>query len=136
VHIPEAAFSYGYSTAGGQRLPKAMATHVNEYFHPFKPLTGDNILATGAATALHEILAFSVGDPGDGILLSRPCYGRFEIDFGNKAEISVVWADSNAENCFKPEVVATLEDKLLRSNAAGTKIKALLIVNPHNPLGA
>lgn len=47
----------------------------------------------------------------------------------------VVWADSNADNCFKPEVVKYLEEKLLQSNAAGTKIKALLIVNPHNPLG-
>ncbi|UKZ58134.1 hypothetical protein TrVGV298_011999 [Trichoderma virens] len=135
VHIPGAAFMYGYSTAGGQRFPKALATHLNEYFHPFKPLTGNDILATGTATALHEILAFSLGDPGDGILLSRPCYGRFELDFGNKAEMPIVWADSNAENCFKPEVVKYLEEKLLESNAAGTKIKALLIVNPHNPLG-
>lgn len=126
---------YGYSTAGGQRFPKALATHLNEYFHPYKPLTGDDILATGTATALHEILAFSFGDPGDGILVSRPCYGRFELDFGNKAEMPVVWADSNAENSFKPEVVTYLEEKLLQSNAAGTKIKALLIVNPHNPLG-
>lgn len=126
---------YGYSTAGGQRFPKALATHLNEYFHPYKPLTADDILATGTATALHEILAFSFGDPGDGILVSRPCYGRFELDFGNKAEMPVVWADSNAENSFKPEVVTYLEEKLLQSNAAGTKIKALLIVNPHNPLG-
>ncbi|KAL6821289.1 pyridoxal phosphate-dependent transferase [Trichoderma camerunense] len=135
IHIPGAAFMYGYSTAGGQRFPRALATHLNEYFHPYKPLTGDDILATGTATALHEILAFSFGDPGDGILVSRPCYGRFELDFGNKAEIPVVWADSNAENSFKPEVVTYLEEKLLQSNAAGTKIKALLIVNPHNPLG-
>lgn len=126
---------YGYSTAGGQRFPKALATHLNEYFQPYKPLTGDDILATGTATALHEILAFSFGDPGDGILVSRPCYGRFELDFGNKAEMPVVWADSNAENSFKPEVVMYIEEKLLQSNAAGTKIKALLIVNPHNPLG-
>lgn len=126
---------YGYSTAGGQRFPKALAAHLNEYFHPYKPLTGDDILATGTATALHEILAFSFGDPGDGVLISRPCYGRFELDFGNKAEMPVVWADSNAENSFKPEVVTYLEEKLLQSNAAGTKIKALLIVNPHNPLG-
>lgn len=126
---------YGYSTAGGQRFPKALATHLNEYFNPFRPLTGDDILATGTATVLHEIFAFSLGDPGDGILISRPCYGRFELDFGNRAEMPVVWADSNAENCFKPEVVKHLEEKLLQSNAAGTKIKALLIVNPHNPLG-
>ncbi|RFU81793.1 pyridoxal phosphate-dependent transferase, major domain [Trichoderma arundinaceum] len=135
VHIPAAAFMYGYSTAGGQRFPKALATHLNEYFHPFKPLTGDDILATGTATALHEILAFSLGDPGDGILICRPCYGRFELDFGNKAELSIVWADSDAETCFRPEVVKALDEALLQSNAAGTKIKALLIVNPHNPLG-
>lgn len=136
MHIPSDAFTYRYSTAGGQRFPKALATHLNEFFKPCTPLTGEDILATGAATALHEVLAFCLGDPGDGILISRPCYGRFELDFGNKAQLRTIWADTTAESCFKPEVVNSFEKALLKSNAAGVKIRALLIVNPHNPLGS
>lgn len=84
---------------------------------------------------MHEILAWGVADAGEGILTSRPVYGRFELDFGNRAEVEVVYADTNAENCFDEEVVSRFEDALVKSEAAGVRIRALLIVNPHNPLG-
>ena len=67
VKIPEQAFGYSFSTAGGQRLPFALAKHLNEYWKPWKPLDGENIKITGAATALHEILGFSLADPGQGV---------------------------------------------------------------------
>lgn len=76
-----------------------------------------------------------MGDPGDGILLSRPCYGRFEIDFGFESGLHAVWADTQGETCFDPDVVEAFEQALVKSNTAGVKIKTLLIVNPHNPLG-
>lgn len=112
-----------------------MAGLLNDYFDPYEPLTGDDIKATSAATALHEVLAFSLAEAGEGILVSRPYYGRFELDFGNKAEIKVVSAETYAETCFNPDVVDAYEKALLESNAAGVPIRALLIVNPHNPLG-
>lgn len=37
---------------------------------------------------------------------------------------------------FGVDAIAKYEAELLRSNAAGTKIKALVLCNPHNPLGA
>lgn len=112
-----------------------MANHLNEYFKPHRDLDGSDIIATGSATALHEVLAFSLGDSGDGVLLSRPGYGRFELDFWNKARMQVVWADTEAETCFDADVVNSFEKALQGSNAAGVKIRALLIINPHNPLG-
>ncbi|KAF2184037.1 PLP-dependent transferase [Zopfia rhizophila CBS 207.26] len=135
VHIPGLAFTYRYSTAGGPRFPAALAAFLNEYFHPCKPLTGSNVQITSAATALHEILAFSLADPGQGILTSRPCYGRFELDFGNKAHLKLVYPETYAETCFHPDVVHVYEEALLKSNAEGVTIRALLVVNPHNPLG-
>lgn len=80
VHIPGQAFRYAYCTGGGPQLPSAFATHMNEYFNPYKPISGTDIKVTAAATALHDILAFSLAAPGEGILTSRPYYGRFEID--------------------------------------------------------
>lgn len=62
-------------------------------------------------------------------------YGRFEIDFGNKAGVKVVAADTDHENCFDADVVETMERKMEESEREGVKIGAVLIVNPHNPLG-
>ncbi|EQK99772.1 Pyridoxal phosphate-dependent transferase, major region, subdomain 1 [Ophiocordyceps sinensis CO18] len=128
-------FSYGFSSAGGRRFPAALAVHLNEYLQPCEPITADDIKVTGAATPMHEILAWGLADPGDGILTSRPVYGRFELDFGNRAQVDVVYADTDAENCFDEDVVEKFEEALVRSEAQGVKIKAILIVNPHNPLG-
>ncbi|KAJ4347280.1 uncharacterized protein N0V89_011220 [Didymosphaeria variabile] len=135
VEIPEQALGYSYSTAGGQRLPAALAAHLNEYWKPWKPLSGDDIRITGAATALHEILGFSVADPGQGIMTSRPYYGRFELDFGLKVGLRIVAADTPLETCLQPDVVDVFEETLQRAKAGGIEVRALLIVNPHNPLG-
>lgn len=72
---------------------------------------------------------------GDGILTSRPVYGRLELDFGNEGQVKMVYADTQAENCFDENVVDKFEETLQTSNRDGVKIKALMIVNPHNPLG-
>ncbi|KAF2262072.1 putative aspartate aminotransferase [Lojkania enalia] len=136
VHFPGASFGYGYSTAGGgPKFPSVLANHVNNYFNPYTPITGSDIKITSAATALHEILGFALADPGQGILTSRPVYGRFELDFGNKAGLKMVYADTYAESCFETGVVDKLEEALIRSHTEDVEIKALLIVNPNNPLG-
>ncbi|POR34207.1 1-aminocyclopropane-1-carboxylate synthase-like protein 1 [Tolypocladium paradoxum] len=135
VKFESQQFWYGFTIGGGPRFPTALAVHLNEYLKPHEPITADNIKVTGSATPMHETLAWGLADPGDGILTSRPVYGRFELDFGNRAEVSVVYADTYAENCFDEDVVDKFEEALLRSEAEGVKIKAVLIVNPHNPLG-
>lgn len=133
--IPSAAFRYSYSMAGGPRLPSAFARHVNEYFAPYWRVSGEDISITAAATSLHDLLAFSLCEEGEGIMTSRPYYGRFEIDLGNKAGVKLVAADTDHEDCFGEDVVDAFEKKLIESEDGGTKIRAILIVNSHNPLG-
>ncbi|KAF2445632.1 PLP-dependent transferase [Karstenula rhodostoma CBS 690.94] len=135
VDIPEQALGYSYSTAGGQQLPAALAAHLNEHWKPWEPLSGEDIRITGAATALHEILGFSIADPGQGIMTSRPYYGRFELDFGLKAGLRIVAADTPLETCLQPDVVDIFEMTLQKAKTEGIDVRALLIVNPHNPLG-
>lgn len=120
---------------GGPRFPIAMAAHINEYFSPVSPVKPDHIVTASALTAIHEMVALSLGDPGDGILVSRPVYGRFELDFGNTAGLSIVYADMNGVDPFSPEVVEKYQTALNDSQEEGVKIRALLIINPHNPLG-
>lgn len=84
---------------------------------------------------MHDMLAWGIANPGDGFLTSRPVYGRLELDFGNKSQARVVYADTDARNCFDEGVVHKFEETMKRSNALGVKIRAVFIVNPHNPLG-
>lgn len=93
------------------------------------------IQCVGAATAMHDILAWGVADPGDGVLTSRPVYGRFELDFGNKSQVRVVYSDNKTEDAFQDNIVDKFEEALMRSKKAGIHVKMVLIVNPHNPLG-
>jgi 1-aminocyclopropane-1-carboxylate synthase len=70
-----------------------------------------------------------------GIMTSRPYYGRFELDFGLKAGLKIVAADTPLETCLQPDVVNVFEKTLQKAAAEGIEVRALLIINPHNPLG-
>ncbi|KAH7350546.1 putative aspartate aminotransferase [Rhexocercosporidium sp. MPI-PUGE-AT-0058] len=135
VRIPSLAFTYRFSTMGGPRFPVAMATHMNEYFIPHTPIEPSQILTGSALTSIHEMVGLSLGDPGDGILVSRPIYGRFELDFGNTAGLNIVYTDNEGIDPFSPEIVQQYQTAFDRSSANGVEVKAILIVNPHNPLG-
>lgn len=133
VHIPDTAFRYAYCAA--PRLPAALATHFNDYFDPHTPITGEDIKVAAAATALHDILAYSLCAPGEGILTSKPHYGGFVLDFELKAGVKLIAAETDHETCFDEGVVAFFEERLRTSREEGVVVKAVLIVNPHNPLG-
>ncbi|KAL2071895.1 hypothetical protein VTL71DRAFT_13130 [Oculimacula yallundae] len=135
AHIPTLAFTYRFSTMGGPRFPIAMAAHMNEYFDPHTPVEASHILTGSALTSIHEMVGLSIGDPGDGILVSRPVYGRFELDFGNTAELNIVYTDNENIDPFSPEIVQQYQKAFDHSAARGVKVMAVLIVNPHNPLG-
>ncbi|KAK0108048.1 hypothetical protein ONS95_002871 [Cadophora gregata] len=135
VKIPASAFTYAYSTMGGPRFPVTLAAHMNEYFKPHTPIEPSQILTGSALTSIHEMVGMSLADPGDGILASRPVYGRFELDFGNTAGLKIVYADNDGIDPFDPEIVEQYQKAFDRSAANGVNIKAFLIVNPHNPLG-
>jgi aspartate/methionine/tyrosine aminotransferase len=135
VTIPGEAFLYRFSSAGGPRFPIAMANFINENFKPFIPVTKDNIITAGGVTSIEDMLAFNLADPGDGILVSAPIYGRFELDFGNEARLKIVYARMGDVDSFEEKVVERFEEAFEKAEKAGTRIRALLISNPSNPLG-
>lgn len=81
------------------------------------------------------MLSFTLAEPTDGILVSRPVYGRFELDYGVEADVQIVYADTDPEEAFTPVVVDKYEAALRRAQDEGTRVRAVLIVNPHNPVG-
>lgn len=53
VRMSADAFRYGFAPVLVNRFAKALAEHFNEYFHPYTPLTGKEILVGNTATALN-----------------------------------------------------------------------------------
>jgi 1-aminocyclopropane-1-carboxylate synthase len=84
---------------------------------------------------MNHLLAFSIGDPGDGVLTGRPVYGRFEFDFGSFADLDVHYADMKGVDPFGDDVATRYEIALEEAIHNGVNIRALLIVNPNNPTG-
>lgn len=135
-HATPNMFSYDQGAWGSSRIRAALARHITRYFHPVEEVNPDNLLVANGCMALCEMLGFSMFSPGDGILLSRPCYQAFESDFGTRAGVKCVYAAFNGEDQFSPEgAVKGYENALLEAQANGTTIRALLICHPHNPLG-
>jgi hypothetical protein len=81
------------------------------------------------------MLALNLGDPGDGILVSSPIYGRFELDFGNEARLKIVYANMKGVDSLDEAVVGRFEQAMKDAKTKGIRIRALLISNPSNPLG-
>lgn len=86
-------------------------------------------------TALGGMLGFSLAESGDGILVSRPMYGRFELDYGVEADVKIVYADTDPVEAFTPAAIEKYEAALKDAEEKGTKIRAMLVANPNNPVG-
>ena len=128
-------FTYGEGPWGSPRLRAAMARHMNRHFHPVKPVGAGDILFANGITSICEMLGFVIGEPGDGILFSQPMYQAFPVDFGAKAKIKCVFAPFDGVDQFSTDGVDKYEAALLDAEKSSTKIRALLVCHPHNPLG-
>jgi bifunctional pyridoxal-dependent enzyme with beta-cystathionase and maltose regulon repressor activities len=77
-----------------------MASHLNDYFSPFVPVTSEHVTFTAGVTGLNEMIALSLTNEGEGILLGRPIYGSFNGDLITKSR----WA------CHHPSETGTVSD--------------------------
>ncbi|CAI6341216.1 unnamed protein product [Periconia digitata] len=135
VVFSQDVLGYKAVSDGSRRLAGALAERLNEYWRPVEVLSAGDVAVVGSATALHDGLGFCLFEAGEGVLVSRPYYGRFEIDFGFKAQVKVVAVDSTIDTCFLPSVVDEYQAAYDKALSEGIKIRAVMLVNPHNPLG-
>lgn len=98
----------------------------------------DQIAVASNATALGSMLGLALAEAGDGILVARPIYGRFELDYGLEADLRIVYADTDVNEGFEESVIDKFE-KALRdfdlAHGATNRVRAVAISNPNNPTG-
>ncbi|KAI9654444.1 MAG: hypothetical protein M1831_005410 [Alyxoria varia] len=128
-------FSYGEGPWGTRRLRNAMAKFMTKHFGALNPLNPDKLLFSNGVTSICEELAFTIADPGDGVLYSRPIYQAFQMDFGLKGNVKPVFTDFGDVDQFSPGAAVKYEEALLKARSEGIRVRALMLCNPHNPLG-
>jgi aspartate/methionine/tyrosine aminotransferase len=133
--LPEDALTYGEGASGSKRLRAAMSHFINRRFEPVLPVKVEHVNISNGVTTSIESCAFALGNRGDGILLGQPHYGSFPYDLGDRAGVEVVGVKFGNVDPFSLEAVVRYEDALLQSEKSGTKVKALILCSPHNPLG-
>ena len=136
-HPPSSAFSYGSGPSGSLRLRNALADFFNAHFDPVVPVSSCHVNASRGVTSSLERLAYELGDPGDKFLLGRPYYGSYQCDLRDRAGIEVAPVSFGEIDPCSEASVACYEAALLTelANPIGGKVRAILLCNPHNPLG-
>ncbi|KAL2342605.1 hypothetical protein Fmac_003890 [Flemingia macrophylla] len=95
----------------------------------------DRVVLTAGATAANELLTFILANPGDALLVPTPYYPGFDRDLRWRTGVNIVPIHCDSSNNFQitPEA---LEAAYQEAEARNTKVRAVLITNPSNPLGA
>ncbi|EME88548.1 uncharacterized protein MYCFIDRAFT_185197 [Pseudocercospora fijiensis CIRAD86] len=127
--------TYGEGPAGTAALRGHIASDVNEVFHPSAPIHANHICVCNGAGSAVSNFCFCVGEPGDGILLSKPLYTGFFGDIEHGSKFKLVQVATEGVDPLSADAVRLYEKTLHDAEASGTKIRAILLANPHNPLG-
>ncbi|OTA96534.1 hypothetical protein M434DRAFT_392721 [Hypoxylon sp. CO27-5] len=133
----EECCAYGEGYTGTVRLRTIMAKHLNAHFDPVQDIDPEEITFAAGVTALNEACAQITCDPDkqESILLGKPTYGGFARDLCIRTGITLEYVDVGDTDQFSPGCVAAYEAGFEAAKARGITIRALIICNPHNPLG-
>ncbi|KAJ5378116.1 uncharacterized protein N7496_005525 [Penicillium cataractarum] len=141
--LPVDHLTYSTGPRGSRRLRSAAAALLNEQFHSRTRITYDNIIVTPGLASAIDGITFAICNEGDGILIPQPLYNGFNVDIQNRSNVRVVGVKyegiegfGGLDDLFRPEVNRlALEATIHHAREEGINVRALLVSNPHNPLG-
>ncbi|KAG6557836.1 hypothetical protein Mapa_000604 [Marchantia paleacea] len=111
-----------------------MANFMNELYGGGVSFDPENMVITTGATSAIEILAFCLADPGNVFLVPAPYYPGFERDINFRSQVDLVPVPSFSADDFSI-TRAALEQAFEDAVSRGSKVKAVLMTSPSNPLG-
>ncbi|KAK0744926.1 putative aminotransferase class I and II family protein [Apiosordaria backusii] len=140
---PVSQLTYGSGPRGSPRLRRALAGFLNGKFSPLEPVNDDDIIVMAGVTPVIDALAWALCDEGEGIIIPQPYYTAFATDIPGRARGVIIPASfQNIEGykgfdaVFDADInVQSLGNALSDAESKGIKATAVMLVNPHNPLG-
>ncbi|KAK4900771.1 hypothetical protein LTR27_001950 [Elasticomyces elasticus] len=136
-------FTYGHGPQGSPRLRKALATFFKENFHALGEVTAEQFVIASGVSAVIDHVTWCICDEGEGILFPAPLYTGFTNDLptrsrGKLLPVSFRREDGtlDLDDIFDATAnTRCMERALVQAKQNGVKVKAVMVTNPHNPLG-
>lgn len=133
--LPEWIFSYTDSR-GNAAFRQVMSRFLEKYFAG-EALKADALAMAVGATAVVELTAFCLGNPGDVALIPAPAYSVYTQDIGIKAGMERVDVPMNGvfETGEAQLSTETLEAAWQSCQQQGKRVACLILTHPNNPTG-
>ncbi|NXA31865.1 1A1L1 protein, partial [Eudromia elegans] len=127
-------------TQGTRRFREEIARFLTDYARAADALNPDHITVMSGCCAVFATLSTVLCDPGDGYLIPTPCYGGITSKaglYGGARPVHVPLASEVTDKESRPFqlTVEKLEAALHRAKNQGIRVRSLILINPHNPLG-
>eukprot|EP00824_Muranothrix_gubernata_P013145 TRINITY_DN27544_c0_g1_i1.p1 TRINITY_DN27544_c0_g1~~TRINITY_DN27544_c0_g1_i1.p1 ORF type:complete len:448 (-),score=92.50 TRINITY_DN27544_c0_g1_i1:56-1219(-) len=130
--IPEDYAHYGDFT-GRAAFKEALGNFLER--HVFRrPVNPAGICMGAGAGPVMEFLAMALMDPGEGIIIPTPYYPGFDIDHVWRPQCKVIPAHMSSAEKFDLDL-SILEKTRKEAEDGGTRVKAIMLCSPSNPLG-
>lgn len=121
--------------SGTKRLTEALADFLNAHFDPWHKVQGEHLLlGCGLITMVGQV-GRAIANRGDGILVVAPYYNGFDASFSIQHGLTPVEVQVGVGVVGTVGELEAMEEAMRESEAAGTRVRAVLLCNPHNPLG-
>ncbi|KAI2487141.1 Aspartate/tyrosine/aromatic aminotransferase [Pyrenophora tritici-repentis] len=135
--------SYGVGPRASPRLKKALVPFFNSEFRPSEPVLEKELLVLPGVAAVIDALTWAICNEGQGIITPAPFYTGFKPMSAVRAGGVLIPAPFKSvegyyglDDVFDPILNSkSLERTLLQATPDGVTVRAVMISNPHNPLG-
>lgn len=136
--INTSLLQYGDWT-GHAFLREEVAKFLTDFCLAPHPLKAENVVVMNGCGSLFSCVATVICDPKDAILIPTPFYGVITEDLDLYADVKLFHVpldcEENESGCRPFHLtVDKLEEGLKRANQEGIRIRAVILMNPHNPL--
>ncbi|XP_068458379.1 1-aminocyclopropane-1-carboxylate synthase-like protein 1 isoform X2 [Clinocottus analis] len=120
-------------------LREEVAKFLTQYCCSPNPLKADNVVVMNGCSSLFSCMAAVICDPKDAILIPTPFYGIITDDLHLYSDVKLFHVPLDCEADGKGSrpfhlTVGKLEEGLKRAKREGLTIRAVILMNPHNPL--
>ncbi|KAL7976556.1 hypothetical protein Chor_008505 [Crotalus horridus] len=127
-------------TQGIKSFREEIAKFLTEYANASVPLDPEHIIVMNGCCAVFATLSTVLCDPGDGYLIPTPYYGGINSKtwlYGGMQPVHVPLFSEVADEGSQPFqlTVDKLEAAYQGARGKGIRVRALILINPHNPLG-
>lgn len=126
---------YGTALTGSLRLFAALRNLFDVHFNASQPVLPEHIVAGTGCSSVIDSLVSVLADAGEGILVAKPHYNGFVTSFRCRNEVLTIGVDVPAGKEALPESLDAFERKIEECKSMGLNIRAVMLCNPHNPLG-